>query len=581
MLIPNTSRRTAIRYEPDASPPYPFSFGQGIMAALLVFPTVVLVPTIVVRAAGLGPSYLSWSIFAACLVCGLVTLLQGLRAGSIGAGYVLISSSAATSIAVSVLALDKGGIMLLMNLVIVSALFQMLLSSRLSWIRQVISPVISGLVLMLIAVDVMPVAFDLLAFVPDGMSPYAAPVMAGVTLLTLVALAFGARGALQLWAPVIALVAGSATGAVFGFYDVSPALSASWFSLPLSERPELGLSLGAGFWTLLPAFLFVTLANTMGDVNTGIAVQQASASKSQAIDFRSVQKALITNGLGNVFAGMLGVIPARSDTSSVSFIQHTGVAARRLGVCIGIVLILLAFLPKLAAVLLSVPAPVIAAYLAVAMALVFVQGLKLVVQDDIDYRKITVVGLAFCLGISVHNQAVFAELTQVWGGLLGNAMSVGGVSIILLTLIIKLTSPRRYSIITALDSRVLHRIKAFLSEHAERIGWSDVATERLFLIGEETLLSLSEGHDEAATGELRTLMVTLSSDRNTVELEFVSAIGEDNLEDQMRLLGDHTESTDGHEISLRILQHYASSVRHQQYHNMDVVTVRVTEDESD
>ena len=580
MQLLDTSRKTAIRHEPDDRPSYPSSFGLGIQAALLVFPTVALVPAIIVRAAGLDAGYLSWSIFAALLVCGIVTLLQSLRAGPIGAGYVLVSSSAATSIAVCIMALSEGGVALLMNLVIVSALFQVSLSSRLSWIRRVITPMVSGLVLMLIAVDVMPVAFAMLAAVPEGTSPYAAPGMAAVTLLALVALAFGARGAMQLWAPVIALVAGSAVAAFFGLYPADIIADASWFSIPSGSRPEFSLSVGADFWILLPAFLFVTLANTMGNVNAGIAVQQASRNAPRAVDFRSVQKGLVTSGLGNVIAGVLGAMPARSDSGGIGFIRHTGVAARRLGLCIGIALLSLAFLPKLAAILLAVPEPVIAAYLAVAMALVFVQGLKLVVQDGMDYRKAAVVGLAFCLGISVHNQAVFAGLAENWGGLLGNAMTVGGLTVILLTVIMKLAAPRRYSIITALDSRVLHKLKRFLDKHAGRLGWSDAATERLQLIGEETLLSLSEGHDEAATGELRTLMVTAGNDGPVVELEFVSAIGEENLEDQMRLLGDHTEATDGHEISLRILQHYASSVRHQQYHDMDVVTVRVTEDES-
>ncbi|MXV99300.1 MAG: xanthine/uracil/vitamin C permease, partial [Acidimicrobiaceae bacterium] len=116
---------------------------------MLVFPTVVLVPVIIVRAAGLDAQYLSWSIFAALLVCGLMTLIQSFRTGFIGAGHVLISTSAATSIAVCILALSAGGIALMMNLVIVSALFQLLLSSKLSWLRRVITPVVSGMVLML------------------------------------------------------------------------------------------------------------------------------------------------------------------------------------------------------------------------------------------------------------------------------------------------------------------------------------------------------------------------------------------------------------------------------------------------
>ena len=581
MQINDTSSRADTRYEPDERPPYSICIGLGLQAALLVFPSVVLVPVIIVRAAGLDAGYLSWTIFAALLVCGLITLLQSFRTGLIGAGHILISVSAATSIAVCILALSAGGVALMMNLVIVSALFQLLLSSQLSWLRRIITPVVSGMVLMLIAVAVMPVAFDMLTHAPEGATPVAAPSIAAVTLLVFVVLVFGARGALRLWAPVIAIVAGCVAAAFFGLYHAGLVLEAPWFNIPASSRPQLGLSLGVDFWILLPAFLFVTLANTMGDISAGVTVQRASRRSSHAIDFRAVQEGVAANGLGNLIAGCAGAIPVKSDHTGISLIELSGVAARRLGVCIGIILLLLAFMPKITVILLAIPGPVIAAYLAVTMALVFVQGIRMVVQDGIDYRKSAVIGLAFLLGVGFHDQAVFAhQLGETWGKLLGNGMTVGGLAVILLTIIMKLTGPRRYSIVTALDPRVLRRLEDFLREQAQRLGWGDAAAERLFLIGEETLLCLAEGHDEAATGELRRLLVTATNDGPVMELEFVSAIGEDNLEDQMRLLGDHGEARDGHEISLRILQHYASSVRHQQYHGMDVVTVRVRENDN-
>ena len=581
MHINDTSSRADIRYEPDERPSYSSCFGLGLQAVLLVIPSVVLVPVIIVRAAGLDAGYLSWTIFAALLVCGLITLLQSFRTGLIGAGHILISISAATSIAVCILALSAGGVALMMNLVIVSALFQLVLSSHLSLLRRIITPVVSGMVLMLIAVAVMPVAFDMLTHAPEGAAPVAAPSIAAVTLLIFVVLVFGAWSALRLWAPVIAIVAGCAVAAFFGLYHAGLVLEAPWFNIPSSSRPQLSLSLGADFWILLPAFLFVSLANTMGDISAGVAVQRVSRRSSHAVDFRAVQEGVVTNGLGDLIAGCAGAIPVKSDQTGISFIERSGVAARRLGACIGIILLLLAFMPKIAAILLAIPGPVIAAYLAVTMALVFVQGIKLVVQDGIDYRTAAVIGLAFWLGVGFHNQAVFAHLLgETWGRLLGNGMTVGGLAVILLTIIMKLTGPRRYSIVTALDPRVLHRLEDFLREQAQRLGWGDAAIERLFLIGEETLLCLAEGHDEAATGELRRLLVTATNDGPVMELEFVSAIGDDNLEDQMRLLGDHAEARDGHELSLRILQHYASSVRHQQYHGMDVVTVRVRENDN-
>ena len=76
MHINDTSSRADIRYEPDERPSYSSCFGLGLQAVLLVIPSVVLVPVIIVRAAGLDAGYLSWTIFAALLVCGLITLLQ-------------------------------------------------------------------------------------------------------------------------------------------------------------------------------------------------------------------------------------------------------------------------------------------------------------------------------------------------------------------------------------------------------------------------------------------------------------------------------------------------------------------------
>ena len=61
-----------------------------------------------------------------------------------------------------------------------------------------------------------------------------------------------------------------------------------------------------------------------------------------------------------------------------------------------------------------------------------------------------------------------------------------------------------------------------------------------------------------------------------VELEFVAATDETNIEDRIALLGERVSGVPvEEEVSLRLLQHYASSVRHQQYHDTDVVTVRV------
>ena len=101
-------------------------------------------------------------------------------------------------------------------------------------------------------------------------------------------------------------------------------------------------------------------------------------------------------------------------------------------------------------------------------------------------------------------------------------------------------------------------------------------TRRLRAVGEETLLTLIQRDEEETPQEERSLLVVARSDGRAAELEFVAATDETNIEDRMALLGERTAGTTlDQEVSLRLLRHFASSVRHQQYHDTDVVTVRV------
>ena len=86
---------------------------------------------------------------------------------------------------------------------------------------------------------------------------------------------------------------------------------------------------------------------------------------------------------------------------------------------------------------------------------------------------------------------------------------------------------------------------------------------------------------ESKAGDGRRLLLIARGDRAAAELEFIAAPGGENLEDRMVLLVERGGASAEHEISLRLLRHYASSVRHQQYHDMDMVTVRVEGDTSE
>ena len=565
-----------IRYEPDERPPHTLAFGLGFQAALLCLGGVVLTPAIVIRAAGQSETYLSWAIFMAVVVSGISTILQAVRIGRFGAGHVLIMGTSGAFIAVCVTALTEGGPALLATLIVASALFQFLLAARLSLLRRIITPVVSGTVIALIAVTIVPIVFDMLDDLPANAPAGAAPACAAATVGAIAALALRATGAWRLWAPMIGIGVGCVVAALFGVYDTDRVAAAAWVGTPTNAWPGFDVRFDARFWLLLPAFVFVTLVGAIETIGDSVAIQRVSWRTPRATDFRTVQGAVNADGMGNLLSGLTGTVPNTTYSSSLPLAELTGVGARNVGVAIGLVFIGLAFLPKVTALLLAIPGPVVAAYLLVLLALLFIQGMKLVVQDGVDYRKSIIAGLAFWIGLGFQNQLIFAEqLGETWGGLLGNGMTAGGLTAMVLTLFVELTAARRPRLDVPLDAKVLPEIDALLRDLAGRLGWNADSTERLCSAGEETLVSLVRQEEEAADVAGRRLRVVARNDHGTAELEFIAAVGETNLEDRMVLLTDQTDTPNERELSLRLLRHYASSVRHQQYHDIDIVTVRV------
>ncbi|MDE2757354.1 MAG: hypothetical protein OXI92_12485 [Acidobacteriota bacterium] len=571
-------RNTAVRYEPDEKPPVLLSLGLGLQLAVLCVAGVVLTPAIVIRVAGGTEAFLSWAVFAALAVSGVTTLVQAVRLGRIGAGYVLLMGTSGAFIAVCITAIAEGGPAMLATLVVASSLFQFGLAARLSLFRRILTPAVAGTVIMLIPVTVMPFIFKMLNDVPEGTPLSASGTSALVTLLVIAGLALKARGKLRLWAPVVGVAAGSVVAGFYGIYDTRLIAEAAWIGFPAKGWPGLDLSFGPTFWALLPGFVFVTLVGAIETIGDAVAIQRVSHRRTQAVDFRAVQGAVAADGLGNLLSGLGGTVPNTTYSSSVSVTELTGVGARRVGMAVGAVFIAMAFLPKAPAVLLAIPGPVAAAYITVLLAMLFVIGMRVVVQDGIDYRKGLVAGVAFWIGAGFQSGAIFPEyFNDFAGGLLQNGMTAGGLAAILMTMFLELTQPRRRRMETECHLSALPRIQEFLKTFAADNGWAQAMRNRLDAAVEETLATLFHRGDSEEKREPRRLQLVAFKENGGAVLELIASSREEqNLQDRIALLGRYAEGPGAErEISLRLLRHVASSIRHQQYHNTDIVTIRV------
>ena len=572
--------RRGVRYEPPDKPPHLLSLGLGLQLVMLNISGIVLIPKIIIDAAGVGEVYLSWAVFAGLFVCGLITILQAVRVGNVGAGYILLMGTSGTFVAVSITALVEGGPALLATLIVVSSLFQFVLGSRLVLLRRVITPLVAGTVIMLVAVTIMPIAFNMLSRPPEGTPPAAAPVSFAVTLLAMAGLALFAAGPWRLWGPVLGVIAGCGVAGYYGIYDTARVASAPWFGLPPIGWPGFDLSFGSSFWALLPVFILVVAIDTVRTIGGSISIQQVSWRQRRATDFRSVQGTIGASGLSNLLSGLVGTLPNTTYSSSISVAALTGVAARNVGVCVGILIIVFSFIPKATAAILAIPNPVVAAYVVVLISLLFVVGTQIVVRDGLDSRKSIVVGVAFWLGVGFQNRQIFSEhLGDAVASILENGIAAGGLAAIVMTVALELSKPRRRKIKTKLSLESLAEIDEFVRRFAKDKHWDATSTRRLRAATEEAVLSLVPDERDSEPEDARNLVLSMGGDGRKAELEFIAAAGEGNLEDKLALLGQWAEQSSDREFSLRLLRHFATSVSHRQYHDTDVVTLRVDADQ--
>ena len=290
--------------------------------------------------------------------------------------------------------------------------------------------------------------------------------------------------------------------------------------------------------------------------------------------------------MANLLAGVAGTVPFIINPGTVSYIRTTGVASLRGGYFIGAIFIAGAFMPKVSGLLSAIPGPVMAGYLIVLSGYLFVDGAQTIIQTEQNRQKIVVAGICFWIG-AAFQFGLFSlpDIGPVWGTLTQSGITTGGTAAIVMMLYLEFTNPRRMRFRSKLHIDALPELNEFIARFADRRGWDTEMKERLSAVAEETLLTLApmdlEGllQDEEETEDAkddRWLVVAASSDGPVADLEFIGGGDERNVEDRLRQLQQYdSETSVDQELSLRLLRAYASSVRHQQFHDINIITVRV------
>lgn len=566
-----------LKYGVDERPSHGLSAALGMQTVALIVAGIVLVPVIVLRAANGDAETTSWAIFAALAVSGVTTIVQARPIGSIGAGYLLFMGTSGAFLAVATSAVQAGGLPLLATLVIVSSAVEFLLAARLSVLRRIVTPTVGGTVVMLIAVAVFPICIRMLGTVPETADPssFAGPITAATTFLTVLVISLFGTPRSRLWAPLIGIIVGCAVAYSVGLMSFSAVSEAPWIGLPAARWPGLDLSFDSDFFGLLPAFVIVTLIGAIETYGDGIAIQRISSATERPVEFRSVQGALKADGLGNLLSGLLGTLPNTTYSTSISVVELTGVASRRVGIYGGAILVSLAFLPKISALLQAVPDAVGGAYLLILIVLLFAHGLRLVTEGGLTYENGLVVCLSFWLGLGFQERSIFPDhFPPAIRTIIDNGMTAGGIIAIVLTSLLYLKNRGSKPVQLEHSLASLPRIQELTRKAATDLGWDASAIDRLQLAAEEALVFLLEREESMDESDRLPIIARIRPIDGDVELELATGPGAANIEEHLADLS-LAERDDAGAAGLRILQHIAAEVRHAHFRERAYLSVRV------
>ncbi len=574
--------RHGIRYESDEECPPLVAATSAFQVFIPNTIGLIMLSALVVRASGESDAYLGWVIFTALAVSGASMIMYSLRFRRLGMGRLIVTNFNVPFLAVCALALQAGGPSLLASLMVTSTLAQFVLTLRLAALRRIFTSTVSGVVVMLVAVSAVPYIISSTVVVPEDESIvlFLAPGVAALTIGVLISLHGTALW--RMWILPIMVVVGLVVAAPLGFYDFDVVIDAPWVSFPGFGWPGLDLSFDADFWALLPVFVFVNLTAFMKTVGDLSVVYRASYRNPAAIDFRAVQGGLSVYGLGTLSSGLMGTLPVAAPWAVTAvYIGFTGVAAKSVGIYLGLMTMAAAPLSKFLSVLVAIPSPVVSAVYVIIFGMLFVEGAKTVFAglfvSQADQKKSTITGISMVLGLSA---GIFSGLTEgVTSQLVGNTIVVGGIAAISMTLFDELSNFRARRLRVDLSESSLPAVDDFLSRFADRYSWTEKGKSRLRLVGEELILSVLEDGEE--TEQKRKLVASIRPESGSAELELVVASDDaahGNIENRMAYLDEEQALEADQGMSVRILRQYASSVHHRQYHGIDIISCRV-EDE--
>jgi NCS2 family nucleobase:cation symporter-2 len=396
--------------DPDYTPPLVKAVPLGIQHVLAMFVSNVTPAIIVCGAAGFGfgsnsPDFpqMIYMIQMSMFFAGLATLIQTIGIGPVGARLPIVQGTSFAFLPIMIpLVAGKGvdAIAVLMGGIVAGGLFHTVLGAYIGRLRFALPPLVTGLVVTMIGLALVQVGVQYAAGgVPAiGTEEYGSGLnwlMAGTVILVTLGLKFFARGMLSVSAVLVGLLAGYALAFALGQVSLGNVATAAPFALP--DPLHFGIEFTAAAVIGFCLMSFVSAVETVGDVS-GITKGGAGREATDA----EVRGATMADGVGSAVSGLFGALPNTSFSQNVGLIAMTGVMSRHVVTIGALFLILCGLIPKVGAVIASVPIEVLGGGVIVMFGMVVAAGISMLSDVDWSRRNMVIFAIALSLGLGLQ-----------------------------------------------------------------------------------------------------------------------------------------------------------------------------------
>jgi xanthine permease XanP len=428
-------------------PPLRVSVFVALQHVLAVFVGIVTPPLIIARTLGLPDADGVVLVSMALMVSGLGTMLQSRRLGPVGSGLLSIQGTSfvflgpVISLAGSVT--SQGGsqresLGVVFGTCAIGALVPILISPFIRGATRYITPLVTGIVVTLIGLTLVEVGITSMGggfeARHDGSFGSVQNLgLAAVVIALILALNGGRRDWMRMTSVVAGLAGGYVVALLAGKLTLTGLQGLPWLSFPAPLHFGFGFRAAA----LVPfAFLYViTAIETVGDVTATSVITGEPISGTLYLG--RLRGAVLADGVSSLLAAVFNSFPSTTFAQNNGVIQLTGVGSRRIGMIVGLLLILLGLFPVVGGVVQAMPPAVLGGATIIMFGTVATAGIKILSGVAMDRRASLIAALSFGLGLGVaFVPDITSAMPPILKGMFSSGIATGGMCALLLNAVL-------------------------------------------------------------------------------------------------------------------------------------------------